>query len=499
MSDSEADTSRPRREVSKVLDYKSFHRTGEDTGKVAAAIKKIETPNKSKQQQQPPTPSKMSSLDKLREELEKQKALTQKAQEELEEAKLQSQLEAEKRKQAEIEATKSQINLKTIEANQSLEDSLKDSTLDKDATIKMLQEKIMQLSMPKEQTEQEKKQQQAADQLRQLMQQQQELARAAKEAVKECDSTPEIQQMLQSLQATEAQPPAGSDQNNLMEQLMSMMRGKKQESPLDKQKEILQHFLTEANKVTTTGGATTLKPELLKRITGESDKFNIGEWLAKLSSRSIDESKCENCNEDCKQHKKSGMLDKATTSIQIKQTWPQKNLTEDWADEEIEFKHLQFEHMVAGEMRTIQTCTEPAQIIGRMSLLKRMAYAKLRGYEWHLIRKMYAAILRSIEAREHTWESNFDRFEAILYRRPPQRREDKNTSGLKEVNNNKKWFCRDWNKGNCTKSAPHKSWFGTGTNAVSRTVLHMCATCYMKDKVQKDHPENHETCPHKEA
>ena len=155
--------------------------------------------------------------------------------------------------------------------------------------------------------------------------------------------------------------------------------------------------------------------------------------------------------------------------------------------------------MVAGETRTIEMSTEPAQILGRLRLLRRMAYAKLRGYEWSAIRKMYAAIVRSIESKENTWEANFDRYEAIMYRRPGPRRVEEKTNQQNNNNNSKKWFCRDWNKGNCTKTAPHKAWFGSGTNAVSRTVLHMCATCYIKDRTQKDYPENHDTCPHKEA
>ena len=36
---------------------------------------------------------------------------------------------------------------------------------------------------------------------------------------------------------------------------------------------------------------------------------------------------------------KSGILDRASTNIQQKQVWPQQNLGEDWADEEVDFKH----------------------------------------------------------------------------------------------------------------------------------------------------------------
>ena len=288
----------------------------------------------------------------------------------------------------------------------------------------------------------------------------------------------------------------------MMDQLLTMIQGKPAESKLDQQREILKHFLVESNKTPTIVGATTLKPDILKRITGESDTFNMTEWLAKYNKQAGEEEKCETCNEECKHHKKSGMLDKATTNIQHKETWPQKNLLEDWADEDMSFQTMQFEHLVAGELRTIETSTSPSEILGRLKLLRRMAYAKLRGYEWQYIRKMYAAILRSIEARDHTWESNFDRFEAIMYRRPPlgtRDRDRERDQRQNQGNNAKKWFCRDWNKGNCTKNAPHKAWFGSGTNATQRTVLHMCAACYMKDKTQRDHPENNESCPHREA
>ena len=267
-----------------------------------------------------------------------------------------------------------------------------------------------------------------------------------------------------------------------------------QAAPRDWQKEALRQFLVNSNKTTGAGGATTLKPDLLKKMMDKPEQFNMAEWLATLNKEETGEWAYDD-SDNCK-HKKirSGMLDKATANILHKEVWPQKNLLEDWADEEMEFRHLQFEHHVAGEVRTIETSTEPAQILGRLRLLRRMAYAKLRGYEWPLIRKMYAAILRSIEAKEYTWSDNFDRFENILY---SSKYQTPARQVRQEKEPQKKWFCRDWNKEGCQKQAPHKAWFGSGTNAVSRTVHHICAACYMKDRAMKDHPETHETCPHR--
>ena len=197
---------------------------------------------------------------------------------------------------------------------------------------------------------------------------------------------------------------------------------------------------------------------------------------------------------------KSGILDKATTNIQQKQVWPQQNLGEDWADEDVEFKQMKFEHLVAGETRTIETCTELTEILGRLKLLRRIAYLKLRGYEWHFIRKMYEAILTSIETREYSWESNFDRFETILYRKTwaeykPQHHDNRQPT----ESGGRKRYCRDYNKAEgCPKNSPHVVWMGTGPSAVKRTVYHYCAACLVWDRQQKEHPEGHPDCPHRD-
>ena len=206
----------------------------------------------------------------------------------------------------------------------------------------------------------------------------------------------------------------------LIQQLRTALTNKQDEDP---NKALLRALITMQNKTTTDGGTSTLKPHIINSLltTEGSNSNTMAEWLAGLNRQEEGESELSRLilagDEDPRAVKKSGILDKATTNIQQKQVWPQQNLGEDWADEDVEFKQMKFEHMVAGETRTIETCTDPAQILGRLRLLRRIAYLKLRGYEWHLIRKMYAAILTPIETKEYSWESNFDRFETILYRK----------------------------------------------------------------------------------
>ena len=150
---------------------------------------------------------------------------------------------------------------------------------------------------------------------------------------------------------------------------------------------------------------------------------------------------------------------------------------------------------MAGETRTIETCTDPAQILGRLRLLRRIAYLKLRGMEWPLLRKMYAAILSSIETREYSWESNFDRFESILYRKVLTERGAEKEHRHQE---GRKRFCRDYNKPEgCPKNSPHRAWFGSGPSASKRMVHHCCAAYLIRDKAYREHPEGSRDCPNK--
>ena len=113
---------------------------------------------------------------------------------------------------------------------------------------------------------------------------------------------------------------------------------------------------------------------------------------------------------------------------------------------------------------------------------------------------MYAAILTSIETKEYSWESNFDRFETILYRRtvmdnkphhPDNRNQERKQGGRKR-------FCRDFNRPEgCPKNNPHAIWVGNGPSAVKKMVYHYCAACLIRDKQARDHPEGHQDCPHR--
>ena len=65
---------------------------------------------------------------------------------------------------------------------------------------------------------------------------------------------------------------------------------------------------------------------------------------------------------------------------------------------------------------------------------------------------MYAAILISIETKDYSWESNFDQFETILYRRTWVDQKSHNTD---KESGSRKRFCRDLNNQKVAQRTAH--------------------------------------------
>ena len=82
--------------------------------------------------------------------------------------------------------------------------------------------------------------------------------------------------MLGSLLRAPTEPatiPVEDTQAQLIEQLKRTLAAKEAEDP---QKAILWQFLTKSNTINTMEGATTLKPQLLKQLSGEEEDFQYG-------------------------------------------------------------------------------------------------------------------------------------------------------------------------------------------------------------------------------
>ena len=401
---------RAKRSVNRVTNFHTFHDCSTFTSHTQSL--QVASHTLSPQLQ---TSVMAQSAEELRQQLEEQKEHSLKLVEDAELMKIRNELEVEKLRHKQWEMAIEQLKVTREKVEIKIQDmaGAKQAEISKDVTG-WLRSQMANLKLGGSPDMEEvviDKEKEAKEQAIQELRMQQK----------------ELNKKLAELTGTH--PPANTapteektSQDALMQQLRSALSSKKEEDP---SKMLLKALITGQNKVPGEGGTNTLKPVLINSWLNPESGNTMAEWLANLNrqdEREFDLSRFHMLGEgEAKAVKKSGILDKATTNIQDKQVWPQQNLGEDWADEDVEFKQMKFEHLVAGETRTIETCTDPAQILGRLHLLRRIAYLKLRGYEWTLIRKMYAAILTSIETKEYSWESNFDRFETILYRRTSHR------------------------------------------------------------------------------
>ena len=414
---------RPKQAAAKVTDFRRYHLSGdldqEVKGIVDEQVQHFE----------------MATADELRQQLEAEKEQNRKLQEDVEIMKIRNKLEVEQLKQHQWKTALETLKQAKEQANQEHDkcmEQMKELLVSKpdNPSLEWLKAQMAEMGhnqdsaapSPEEAEAAIKRREQKESMMQDLRRQREEINRKLAEIENgsgDTESSDSNEDTLKLIKQALSQGTEGRDsQDSLMQQLRTALTGKEE----NQDRLMLKALVTQQNKTPGEGGTNTLKPNILKGLpTGGG---TMAEWLASLNKQEEGESELNQVAsylDDEGQGKpikvRSGMLEKATTHIQQKQVWPQQNLGEDWADEDMEFKQLRFEHLVAGETRTIELCTDPAEILGRLRLLRRIAYLKLRSYDWNLLRKMYAAILTSIETKEYSWESNFDRFETILYRK----------------------------------------------------------------------------------
>ena len=337
---------RPKRATTRVTDFRRCHLSGDLPGQQTAVLDTA-----------------MATPEELATQLEEERENSKKMQEDIEMQCIQQELDAKRMKQEQLQAARDKLKqakehaalehskcmAKMEERTTSSMEKTSSSTLD---WFKQQMEALLKPGTPQADTEENRRKQQQLEK---------EAAIAGLKRQQE-----EISSRLKELEGTEplADPKSDntSNQELLLQQLKAALATKKEEDP---NKAVLRALITQQNKTTVEGGVSTLN--LNKQEEGESELSRYiltGEEEGTTRPRKV----------------KSGILDRATTNIQQKQVWPQQNLGEDWADEDIEFKQMRFEHLVAGETRTIEMSTEPAEILGRLRLLRRMAYLKFRGY-----------------------------------------------------------------------------------------------------------------------
>ena len=323
---------RAKRTATKVTDYRRYHLSGDldntlqgRVGQVIADWESGEDSNMS------------SEIEKLQQQVAKQKEARRKAEEQLEEMKLRNEMENERLQTEEWELAMTQlkearematkVHEERMNSMKEMMEKAKETCTSQTGAPEWLQKQLEAVLADKAKTapditeEEARKKEERAKRLEFLRQQQKEIEN-------------QIKTLTGDIEESRPQEPP-SQQTTFLQQLHSLLTSKPEEGP---QKDILRAMTSGPNRTTGAGGVNTLKPEVLSRITGEPTGMH--EWLAQLNR--ADEGEwteslfCKDTQAGSKL--KSGMLEKATTNILVKQVWPQKNLGEDWAEEELEFK-----------------------------------------------------------------------------------------------------------------------------------------------------------------
>lgn len=207
---------------------------------------------------------------------------------------------------------------------------------------------------------------------------------------------------------------------------------------------------------------------------------------------------------------KSGKFAKSNQDLQREEKWPHLNVLRQYT-KRTTFDQMEFEMFVAGETRIILSMMNRDQqrATGRLKVLCKVAHWFCRAKDWSSIRTIYEAIIESVEMGENDWTSPFESFEALVPPPPSvlvniKRLQEDQAQKEKEKENKKKdmegkkmelFWCKDYQKGVCMEPGPHMAQLKPDEKPV--WVVHICATCWQKDKIKRTHAEGDQSCPNK--
>ena len=206
---------------------------------------------------------------------------------------------------------------------------------------------------------------------------------------------------------------------------------------------------------------------------------------------------------------KSGINAKPNSAVVEQKRYPQFSLGQvsGFVGQDIPFGSLTYEQFIAGELTTIINCDDPVKAQGRTEILQRVSLWRMRAnVTWAQVRGTYSYIVRCIENQEIDWEADWDRFERHIYEKivipnisstssqntQPTRRPSRTASSS---SGDIVWFCKQYQRAeSCQKESPHSGRIGNSF----KQVHHICAACWLKDRVRRPHPESSAECPQRD-
>ena len=188
---------------------------------------------------------------------------------------------------------------------------------------------------------------------------------------------------------------------------------------------------------------------------------------------------------------KSGFLGKPRSSVLVKQCWPHMNQDPRYVTQPLSFNQLNFAQFVGGECRTIMRTKNETEIYGRLRVLSKISYLYDVCGSWERAKVTYFAILGSIEEGEANWTSSFSHYDLMCP--PPVIESFRQGGGTSKgcTPSKKDFFCKDFQKGECSQVAPHKMWIRNSMENVE----HFCANCFQAKMGKIQHvPGSTESC-----
>ena len=211
------------------------------------------------------------------------------------------------------------------------------------------------------------------------------------------------------------------------------------------------------------------------------------------------------CKHDCKCNEctiltnpkqiRSGITDRVTDKVIFKENYPQTNLRMNYASKNICYNDLDLPLFVAGFLESVKTEITQNHELAIIKLEHMISLMYLnKVYEWSKVRDFHAAVLREIELGNKQWTDSFLDIELrSLQHSPYIYKPNYVARSYTNRNTNNVSFCSKFNKGQCSLSGDHSITLKTGQTVWAQ---HICAMCWLSDKVIKRHAEHTQDCPH---
>ena len=117
---------------------------------------------------------------------------------------------------------------------------------------------------------------------------------------------------------------------------------------------------------------------------------------------------------------------------------------------------------------------------------------------WDQVRSAYATIILKVENQEIDWDTDWYKYERLIYDKvvPTTISNFKGDKSGKQENRMKSYGSgKNFQKPEgCSKESPHAGKVGNSF----KQMYHICALCWLKERVKRSHPECSSDCPNKE-